>query len=141
MKRRWFVVLGAFLLFVNSALFVAFGFPTLDTEAALSLVSWMVVGILFVVGGSSVQIGAVEWYQLVGAGYVLMGITFGLDFSLTTLNDASLGDSGVVFAVVAILGGLSMVFMGVDWIRGGHHFEISQYEPGPILAFMNRNDT
>jgi hypothetical protein len=67
MKRRWFAVLGAFLLVVNGALLVTFGFPTLDAEAALSLVAWLFVGVLFVLGGSSVQIGTIEWHQLVGA--------------------------------------------------------------------------
>jgi hypothetical protein len=63
-----------------------------------------------------------------------MGITFGLGFASTALNDASLGDIGVVFAVVAALGGLSMVFMGMDWIRVGHHFDLSRLEPGSIFS-------
>lgn len=141
MKRRWFAVLGAFLLVSQGAALVVFDFPRSDAEAALSLVAWMFVGALFILGGLSVQIGTIVWYQFIGGSFVVMGITFGLDFPLTTLNDASLGDAGVIFAIAGIVGGLSMIFIGVDWIRGGHYLEISQYEAGPILSSTNRNRT
>lgn len=141
MKRRWFAVLGVFLFVSHGAVLVAFGFPAPVTETVLSLLPWMFAGVLFVLGGLSVQIETIEWHQFVGAANVFMGIGFGVNFSLTTLRDASLGNGGVIFAVAGIAGGLSMVFIGMDWIRGGRHFEISRYETGPILGFMSRNRT
>jgi hypothetical protein len=143
MKRRWFAVLGAFLLVGESAVLVAFGFPPpLDAGTALPFVLWAFVGILLVLGGLSVEIGTVEWHQFVGTANVLMGIWFGVGFPLTTLRDASLGDAGVIFAAVAgVVGGLSMVFIGASWIRGSQHFKTSKYEPGPIFAFTSRNQT
>lgn len=141
MKRRWFTVLGVFFLVGEGAVFAIFGFPALTIATAVSLVLPMVVGVLFVLGGLSVQIGTIRWYQFVGTGDIILGIWFGIDFSLTTLHDASLGDGAIVFAVIGIVGGLNFVFIGIDWIRGGHYLNTSQYEKGSLFGPAWRNRT
>lgn len=139
MKRRWFAVLGVFLLVSQGVIFAAFGFSSFDARTVLSLLFTMIAAVLFVLGGLSVQIENTEWHQFVGAANVFMGIWFVVELSLPILRVGSA--TGLVPAIAGVVGGLSMVFIGMDWIRGGNHFEISQYETGPILAFMNRNDT
>jgi hypothetical protein len=139
MKRRWFAVLGVFLFVSQGAAFVAFGSSAPDIETVLPLLPWMFGGVLFVLGGLSVRIGNVEWYQFVGAANVLMGIGFGIEFSLPALRDGSA--AGPLLAIAGVVGGLSMIYIGVSWIRNSRQFSPSEYEGGPILASMNRNRT
>lgn len=138
MKRRWFAVIGASIVLAQGILMAIFGFPAIDGLAVFGLVLPTIAGVLFIAGGFSVQIRNVEWYQFVGTADVLMGIWFGLEFAFGPYTDST---AGPILAVTGIVGGLSMVFIGVNWMRYSRQFGVSRYEPGPIVGFGDRKRT
>lgn len=136
MKRRWFMIFGVFATALPLVILLAFGFPSAAEPATTLLLGGMILaGIMFVLGGLDLQFGQIEWYQFVGAGNVLCGISFGLSQLIPILIGTSAYDSStqLFLALCVVVGGTSMVFIGADWIRGGHHFDLSVFKPGPIL--------
>ena len=120
-----FVVLGGLFL-VGSVLFtLVFGIT--DVLLLLQVLLMGVTGILFVVGGVGYDLGSIEWYQLVGVGDVLLGLSLGIPFFTALEGSGSLGGD-VLFIGAAAIGGLSLAYMGIDWIRGGKHFDLSQFD-------------
>ncbi|RJT06204.1 hypothetical protein [Halococcus sp. IIIV-5B] len=137
MKRRWFVLVGLLVIALQSAILVAFGFPSpADPATALLLGGMTLAGCSFVLGGFDRRLGGVEWYQFVGVGNVLVGVSLALGQLIPVLTGTTAYDSSTLVALVvfAVVGGGSIVFIGADWVRGGHHFDLSVFEPGPILA-------
>ncbi|EMA38344.1 hypothetical protein [Halococcus hamelinensis] len=137
MKRRWFVLVGGLVIALPSAIVVAFGFPSpAEPATALLLGGMILAGVLFVLGGLDRRFGGVEWYQFVGVGNVLVGVSLALGQLIPVLNGTTAYDGSVLPALVlfTLVGGGSIVFIGADWIRGGHHFDLSVFESGPLLS-------
>lgn len=137
MKRRWFLVLGVLTVASQVGPLVAFGIPSSPpASTVLTVVSTVLAGVLFVLGGLAPRIGGVEWYRFVGIAALLAGIGFALAMVVPILNGTSAYEREVrpLLAVAATIGGASLAFIGIDWLRGGRHFDLSIYEPGPILG-------
>ena len=137
MKRRWFVLLGVFVTALPVAMLLAFGLPPLTDSTTIILLSGMLLsGLLFVLGGLDRQFGDIEWYQFVGAGDVIWAGSFMLSQLYPILIGTSTYDSSAqpIFALLVVVGAGSMLFIGADWMRGGHHFDLSTFERGPIFA-------
>ncbi|WP_323191433.1 hypothetical protein [Halostella sp. PRR32] len=134
MKRRWLTVLGCLIVAGWTAVFLAFGsFQSPDPLFLVGTVPFLLAGVLFVLAGTTESLGGIEWYQLSGLGDVLIGLSMSAQFLWTATRSGSVpGDVLVVDAIMAV-GGLSLVFIGIDWIRGGKHFDLSTYESGPIF--------
>lgn len=140
MKRRWFTVLGAFEAALPMAIFLAFGLPPLTDSATIFLLTGMLLsGLLLIVGGLDRQIGRIEWFQFVGAGNVIWAGSFMLSQLIPIVAGTSTYDSSAqpVFALLVVVGAGSMLFIGADWMRGGHHFDLSTFERGPIFGSAN----
>lgn len=130
MKRRWFAVLGVAVLLGVAAILVAFGAPLATSPVAVVLV---VASVLFVLGGLDAVPNRVPWYRFVGVGELL----FGAVLALIWVAPAVGGDrttSSLALAVVGVANALLLGFIGVDWFRGGRHYDLSRFEPGPILG-------
>jgi hypothetical protein len=128
MKRHWFLVLGLFLF--GSQLFVhtAFGVPSsADLGTLVSIIATALAGVLFVFGGLGISVRTLEWYQIVGGANILLGASFCLEIVVPVLNSTSASGSTVqpFMAVAAVCGGGSLMFIGLDWLRGGRHFDLS----------------
>lgn len=137
MKRRWFLVLGIFLIIGQLAVRAAFGLPTPSESSAIAtFVITGSAGILFAIGGTGKQVGSITWNQFIGAADLLLGLMFVLGVVFPIWNSTSPYESSIqpFLAVAAIGGGASLMFIGIDWVRGGHYFDLSSYEPGPILS-------
>ena len=120
-----FVVLGGLFL-VGSVLFtLVFGIA--DSLLLLQVLMMGATGVLFVVGGIGYDLGSVEWYQLVGVGDVLLGLSLDISFLTALEGSGSLGGD-FLFIGAAAIGGLSLAYMGIDWICGGKHFDLSQFD-------------
>jgi hypothetical protein len=141
MKRRWFLIVGIFLVVGQIAVLVAFGVPPLSESSATATVGiTALAGVLFAFGGTSRQFWSVEWYQFVGVAQMLIGLSFMVSMLLPILTGTSAYESDVqpLLAVAAAGGGMSIMFIGFDWIRGGRHFDLSSYESGPIFTSARR---
>lgn len=137
MKRRWFLVLGSLIILANVGALAAFGVPDgSDSNLIASLVISALGGVLFAVGGLDRQFQRIEWYQFVGGANISLGIAMGLAFLRPILTGATPSERGIelVLAICAVVGGASLIFIGVDWIRGGLHFDPASYEAGPIFS-------
>ncbi|RDI72351.1 hypothetical protein [Halopelagius longus] len=125
MKRRLFLLPAVLLLGIASSI-VAFGPPTDPLFVALGA-CFAVSGGAFLVAGlrESVAVGSavVPWYVFAGVGDIALGVGM-----LT--NGAILVDGGgTAFAgVIIALTGPFLAFIGVDYLRGGVHFDVSAFE-------------
>ena len=64
---------------------------------------------------------------------MLLGIALIVQFLLTaTLNGAP--SAALLADAAAALGGLALLFIGADWIRGGKHFDLAAYDSGPLFG-------
>ncbi|MFC7202509.1 hypothetical protein ACFQJC_03215 [Haloferax namakaokahaiae] len=127
MDRRFLIVIGAFDLLIVA------GATILGLSSSLPQLVWLasfaLAGLLFVVAGvrESVTVGSrrVRWNVFAGLGYVFFGVGM-LANTLPMLG----GDRQELF-----LGGFMLVtlvpvmlFLGIDYLRGGVHFDISKLE-------------
>ncbi|RDZ63700.1 hypothetical protein C5B90_11235 [Haloferax sp. Atlit-12N] len=127
MDRRFLAVVGVFdlLIAVALALLGALSHPGSVVQFAL----FAAAGVLLVVAGvrESVALGAttLRWHVVAGAGYVCFGMAILVD-GLSSVFDPR-GDPyfGGLFALLLAP---VMLFMGVDYLRGGVHFDLSTFE-------------
>ena len=126
MVQAWrFTILGSALLIGGLLLTVVFGGG--DSTLSVQVIMMSSAGVLFLFGGLGYELGSIEWYQLVGAGNVLLGLSFSLQFVAAVMGPGSVSNE-LLFIGAAAIGGLSLAYIGVDWIRGGKHFDLSQFD-------------
>lgn len=127
MRKGHFALLGIGLLATVVALFAAFGASGLDGLTLAAVTALLFAADLLIVGGFATELSfdswTVKWFHLVGAGVVLVGmanLVFGTERVLR---------SGVSAGVVALaVAGLVVVFVGLDFLRGGVHYDLSAIE-------------
>ncbi|MEF8831729.1 MAG: hypothetical protein V5A23_09380 [Halobacteriales archaeon] len=108
-------------------LFAAFGTTGVGGLTLVAIVALLFAADLLIVGGLSTDVSfdswTVQWFHLLGAGVVLVGLAnlvFGTERIL---------QSGVSPGVAALaVAGLVVVFVGVDFARGGVHYDLSRFE-------------
>ena len=128
MKRRWFAVLGIVAMLGLAAL-VALGVP-----AATPVFAVLAVGsVLFVLGGLDPVPDAVPWYRFVAVGELLFGSAFAVSL-LGPVASGQRSTTALLFAAAGVANALIFAFVGVDWFLGGRHYDLSTFEPGPILS-------
>ncbi|MFB6105522.1 MAG: hypothetical protein ABEJ70_00980 [Halobacteriaceae archaeon] len=131
MNRPGIALLGAVLLVASAAVAAAF-WPPGDARALANLGLLVVAGALFVVGGArhTVTVGGrrLPWYVFVGAGHLVFGA------GLVAAQAPALGESATtverIGALAAVVGGLVLAFIGVDYLRGGRHFAVADGDDG-----------
>jgi hypothetical protein len=133
MKRRWFAVLGAFLLLTWGAFSLAVG-PSVDASFLLDDLPYVLAGVLLVAAGTTDGVAGIEWYQFAGLGFVCLGLSMTSELLLTLTRAGSVTSGAFASAAVSALLGLVLAVMGFDWIRGGNHFDLSTFDPGPIYG-------
>ncbi|WP_435076121.1 hypothetical protein [Halococcus sp. AFM35] len=136
MKRRWFLVLGVYLIAANLWLLNTLNSPIFEEPmAVVTNVAFLFAGLLFVLGGISENLGNLGWYRFVGLANLIMGVGFAATYLLPIANRTSTyEDAGMFLAICAVVGGASLAFIGFDWVRGGRYFDLSTYEEDPILG-------
>ncbi|WP_276300093.1 hypothetical protein [Halorussus lipolyticus] len=131
MRRIWFAVMGGTFLLVGVGFAGAFGLEgTTDPATAIALVLWFSAALLYVLGGLGKSIGGLAWFQFVGLGNVCLGLQL-LTQIPVALADGIPGTEALVVTIATGLGGLSLSFIGLDWFRGGRHFDLSAFDDGP----------
>ena len=131
MRRIWFAVLGAVFGVAGVAMLAAFGAEMVTGPAAVATFAlWFATSALYVLGGLDVAVGDLEWYQLVGVGNVCLGLQQTVRFAFW-LADGTPGTGTLVVAAASGLGGLALAYIGLDWVRGGRHFDLSRFGEGP----------
>lgn len=126
LRRALFLPLAALFL-AGAVLYAAFG--SLHTLLGVALVGCLLVsGCLFAVAGarSSVSVGGreIRWYVFAGVADVAVGVAM-------LLNAARMFDGGGEGAFLAVATGLSgvlLLFIGVDYLRGGRHLDVTVFE-------------
>ena len=137
MKRRWFLVLGIYIIAANLWLLTTLDSPIIEEPMTVATnVAFLFAGVLFILGGVGENLGNLDWYRFVGLANLIMGIGFAATYLLPMMNGTSAYDgiASILLAICAVIGGASLAFIGFDWIRGGRHFDLSTFERGPILA-------
>ena len=134
MKRQWFAVLGGFIAVSLVASLAAFGERVLfDPQFAVVGALFLSSAVLLLLAGTTDAIGGIEWNQFAGAADVLLGLALIVQFLLTATLDGATSASLLADAAAA-LGGLVLLFIGADWIRGGKHFDLAAYDSGPLFG-------
>jgi hypothetical protein len=125
MRRRIYLIAGVVLAVTS--------FPTLllgitdDPYNAVGTLLLGIGGLLFVVAArrDEVEVGdwTISWHQFVGGADVALG----LGFPLTLVNPVLAGTATTTeytFLVAGIVGGLVLVFIGVDVLRGSRYVSL-----------------
>ena len=129
-KRRWFAVMGLLVLLGVGVLDVVLGAPVFSSAAGPLLVA---ASLLFVLGGLDPAPDRVRWYRFVGVGELL----FGAVFVFFWVGPAIAGDrstTALLLAAAGVANALLFAFVGVDWFLGGRYYDLSTFQPGPILG-------
>ncbi|KZN23106.1 hypothetical protein A4G99_16545 [Haladaptatus sp. R4] len=136
MGRRWFLVLGIFLIIGQLAALVAYGIPvSSELSTIITFLTTCCAGILFVIGGTERQFKELTWNQFVGAADFLLGLLFVLGVIFPLWNTSAYESSIQLFFAIAAIGGtMSLMLIGIDWVRGGHYSNFSSYESDLILS-------
>ena len=128
-NRRWHFRGGVVLLLATVALIVVLGdgpvvakLGHVELPQIAQLSAMVGAGGLYVLGGSENSVTeSAGWYRLVGLGDVLLG----LSLPLGAVGGGFGGSNASTAVLVAMTGGgFSLVFVGVDRMRGGRHAEI-----------------
>lgn len=131
MKLRWLSVIGGFFLLtatgLGAAMAVAGAISFTEVTTALALAT---VGVLFVLAGEGRDAFGLTWYQFGGTGQVVLGCWFAFQAGTFVPDDP--GSVELIMAAAFALSGLVFVFIGIDWVRGGLHFDVSGLDPGPL---------
>ncbi|SFR60725.1 hypothetical protein SAMN04487947_2758 [Halogeometricum rufum] len=141
-RRRWlYPVVGRAsgvnrraLLLVPAAVFlpgsVAFAVlsPPHTILTAVLLGCFFVAGFGFAVAGlrASVPVGGrdVPWYAFAGVADVALGV--GMVLNATRMLGGGAEDA--FLSAVTAVSGLPLLFVGVDYLRGGRHFDLTAFE-------------
>lgn len=129
-KRRWFAVVGGGVLVMLAYLAVRSG---IAGGVGPSTVLLATASLLFVLGGIDPAPDAVPWYRFVGLGLLVFGAATVLYWVEPVASGGRTADD-LAFALVGVATAAVFGFMGIDWFRGGHHYDLSRIEPGPILG-------
>ena len=126
MHRRFLQAMGAFLLAIPVVITLAFGTGGFGAPAtAVQMAAIVLSGLLLLAAGhrDSYTLGGrtVRWNVCYGVGTAILGV--GLAIGLG--SSGATGAEGLLLAVAADGGGLSLVFIGYDFARGGKHFRVS----------------
>lgn len=133
MKRRWLSVIGGFFLLTATGLAVALvRAEEFSNVHGLTAGLLGLVGLLFVIAGEGRSVAGFEWNQLGGMGHIILGCWFA--FQAGTFVPQETGSVELILIGAFVLGGLVFVFIGVDWFRGGRHFDVTSLEPGRLRA-------
>ena len=131
MKRRWLSVIGILFLLTSVGIIVAYAsLGELTLMEGFNVILLSTVGTLFIFAGEGREGFGIEWFQFAGIGLIALGSW--LAFQAGTLLPT---DPGVMEWVVFgsfVAGGIIFVFIGIDWIRGGFHFNLTDLQPGPL---------
>ena len=123
-------MVGLAVLLGVGALGVAFEASLASSPVALVLV---VASVLLVLGGFDATPDLVAWYRFVGLGELLFGAIFALIWIAPAVGEDRT-TSDLALAAVGVANALIFGFIGVDWFLGGRHYDLSRFEPGPILG-------
>lgn len=136
MKRQWFLELGIFLIISQLIILVVFGLPALSESSTIAtFLITSCAGILFVVGGTSRQFKRVTWNQFVGAADFVLGLLFVFGAVFPSWNTSAYESSiQPLFAIAAISGTMSLMLIGVEWVRGNQYSNFSSYDSDPLLS-------
>jgi hypothetical protein len=131
------MIMGAAMVLAITPLAFLFGVSlsgSIGVEIFVYLVIPVLIGFLYILGGASVSVGTIEWYQFIVIAEISMGILVPIWFWLGIPSITSSPAGVVFFLMIGIAGGLYSVFIGVDYIRGGSIIDLAACEPGPILT-------
>ncbi|MFB6084644.1 MAG: hypothetical protein ABEJ94_10410 [Halorientalis sp.] len=133
MRRRIYLIAGVVLAVTS--------FPTLllgitgDPYNAVGTLLLGIGGLLFVVAARRDEVEVADrtfsWHQFVGGA----DIALGLGFPLTLLNPVLTGTATSVdytFLVAGVVGGLVLVFIGVDVLRGSRYVSLGSDEESAL---------
>ena len=126
MKRIYFALLGVAALVSVGGIIITFG--TGGELALFMLVSLLIAADLFIIGGirESIPVGSMEfkWYQLIGAGIVMVGLGIGASSLQEIIGSNALSARVFLGAVTMLI----FFFIGIDFLRGGVHHDLSTVE-------------
>lgn len=125
MKQSSYRYLGLLDLLLVAALVGVFGPAALTSSVAVP--GMLAAGALALLAGTVAELSVgpvtVTWRHLVGASYAVFALVMPAIYAPRVLGGTAGGEEILLFAV-AIVGGLSLLFYGVDVARDGRHFEI-----------------
>jgi energy-converting hydrogenase Eha subunit E len=135
MKRRWFLAEGIICVVGSVAALLAFGLAA--PSLVLLCTGFGLTGVCLIFAGTNEELRGVKWYQFHGISTVVIGAILLLVNIVPIMTSGSPYESlgaTVFVSVAAILSGAFLIFMGIDWFRGGVHLNLTTYEKGPIFA-------
>jgi hypothetical protein len=126
MNRRALLLVPA-AIFLPGAVAYAALVPIHTLLVAAAVGCFFVAGCCFAVAGlrASVSVGGrnLPWYAFAGVADVALGVGMLLNASQMPRG----GTEDLFFAAVTAVSALPLLFIGVDYLRGGVHFDVSAF--------------
>lgn len=132
-KRRWFTVGGGTAVGIGLTVSVGLREYLFATPPfALWAGTFLVAGVLGVLGGEGRSVDGLGWYQLIGLGYVAFGLG---TTAWITWGALAHGGPPTSLAQTGGLGfsGLFTTALGVLWLWSDGFVDPDDLEPGPIF--------
>ncbi|MFC6824251.1 hypothetical protein [Halopelagius fulvigenes] len=127
MKRRLFLVPGVVVLLGLALFTVVFG-PPATPSAVASMACFAVAGVVVLLAGlrASAAVGPspVPWYVFAGVGDVALALGLLVNGAATVAH----GEDTLVTAITVVASVPVLLFIGVDYLRGGVHLDVSVLE-------------
>ena len=128
MRRSYFALVGLALLAATVGVMIAVGVGEASGTVLVAVGALLLSADLLIIGGLTDQISVnswvVRWYHMVGAGVVLLGLA-NVVFGAGWVIESGEPSVGVLAFTTA---GLVIAFIGVDFFRGGIHYDVSRFE-------------
>jgi len=125
MNQSSYRYLGLLDLLLVVVLVGVFGPAALTTSVAVP--GMAVAGVLALLAGTVAELSigpiTVTWRHLIGVSYAVFALAVPAIYAPIVFAGSAGGEEILLF-VVAIGGGFSLLFYGVDVARGGRHFEV-----------------
>ncbi|SEO21414.1 hypothetical protein SAMN04487948_101126 [Halogranum amylolyticum] len=125
MRQSWFRYLGLLDLLLVAGFVALFGPASLASSIVMP--AMLLAGLSALLAGSVAHIAlgpvTVSWRYLVGVTYALFALVLPASYLPSVLAGTAAAAEWLLF-VVGTVGGLTLLFYGVDVVREGGNFEI-----------------
>lgn len=126
MNARWISGFGVLTLLLGGVAAAAAGVGAASIELLAVAVPMVVAGVCWLLAGEGIALGGLAWYQWLGAGFLVFAVGL-LAQGATAFASGGTGD--LLYAASQLVLAVVFGFMGVDYVRGGRHYDLSIIDP------------
>lgn len=126
MNARWISAFGVAVLALAAGIALFAGPADLSIRTVAVLGSMALAGVCWLLAGEGIALAGLAWYQWLGAGFLVFAVGLLAQGAAAVWSGGS-GD--LLYGASQFLLAVVFGFMGVDYARGGRHYDLSLFDP------------